>query len=158
MVPFYTYYTWKLTSKVVQTEPDVSSPDSGDTPVRWQARELVVPDDYGGHVPISFQTDVWSFGMLCLEMMTGEKPYNECRRQANVVENIVAKRHPIRPTSELALSRGLDDRLWELIRSCWRWDPLERPSMLEMHRWLKQLKPGDCNNPRGHNIPTRGQQ
>ena len=72
MAHSYTYYTWTLTRKVGQAEPDVSSPESGDTPVRWQARELVVPDDYGGHVPISFQTDVWCFGMLCLKMMTGE--------------------------------------------------------------------------------------
>lgn len=109
-------------------------------------------------MPISFQTDVWSFGMLCLEIMTGEKPFRNCRRVANVIEYLVAKRLPERPTEDIVVMRGLDTRLWDVLLACWRWEPLERPNMLEIHRWFKTLKPGDGNNLHGHTIPQKGEQ
>ena len=111
-----------------------------DSPVRWQARELVKPDDYGGHVSVSPSTDVWSFGMLCLEIMTGQRPYNNRLRDSNVIEDLVAKRLPDRPTDEEVIARGLNDRLWRLMLACWNWDPARRPSMSEIREGLKSVQ------------------
>jgi serine/threonine protein kinase len=41
--------------------------------VRWSARELVQSDD--SDTVLSTATDSWSFGMLSLEILTGEQPF-----------------------------------------------------------------------------------
>lgn len=113
------------------------SSTNGDSPVRWQARELVKPDDYGGDVPVSPSTDVWSFGMLCLEIMTGNRPYNNRLRDSNVIEDLVAKRLPDRPMDEEVIGRGLNDRLWNVMMVCWQWDPVRRPTMSDVREALR---------------------
>ena len=39
--------------------------------VRWMARELVLPDDDDdtAAVPVTYESDVWSFGMTVLEVL-----------------------------------------------------------------------------------------
>lgn len=122
------------------------SSTNGDSPVRWQARELVKPDDYGGDVPVSPSTDVWSFGMLCLEIMTGNRPYNNRLRDSNVIEDLVAKRLPDRPMDEEVIGRGLNDRLWNVMMVCWQWDPVRRPTMSDVREALRSTPPSASSN------------
>ncbi|KAI5124038.1 hypothetical protein M0805_003867 [Coniferiporia weirii] len=130
-------------SKVIeQVAPEMSSSTNGDSPIRWQARELIKPEEDGGPVCVSPSTDVWSYGMLCLEIMTGKKPYYYRPRDANVIADLVERRLPERPTDEAVVARGLDDQLWGWILRCWDWEPQERPPMATLKRILRSLSSG----------------
>lgn len=107
----------------------MSSSNNGDSPVRWQAPELVKPDDDDGPVHASTSTDVWSFGMICLEIMTSKKPYHHRIRDSNVISDLLSRRLPDRPNEEEVVKRGLSDQMWNLMLHCWNWEPLGRPSM-----------------------------
>ena len=78
--------------------------------------------------------------MLCLEIMTGQRPYNNRLRDSNVIEDLGAKRLPDRPMDEEVIARGLNDRLWRLMLACWNWDPARRPSMSEIRVGLKSVQ------------------
>lgn len=112
----------------------------GDSSVRWQAPELIKPDDYGGPVVVSPSTDVWSYGMLCIEIMTGEKPYYNRPHDANVVVDIMSRRLPDRPTEEAVIERGMSEKMWNLMLHCWIWEPLERPTMASVKTNIRSLQ------------------
>lgn len=115
-----------------------SSTTHGETPVRWQARELVHSE--GGRVAhVSTRTDVWAFGMLCLEILTGRRPYNQLPRDSAVIAELGAYRLPERPRDEESVSRGLTDQMWTLMLHCWNWSPEARPTMTEVKMNLKTL-------------------
>lgn len=99
--------------------------------VRWHARELVTSDS--DEPAISPATDVWSFGMLCLEIMTGERPYAHRRRDAEVIEDLISKRLPHRPIEQVVQKRGLTDDLWNMMLSCWNLDP-KKETRYEINR------------------------
>ncbi len=109
--------------------------------VRWHARELVTGED-DQSTPISPATDVWSFGMLCLEIMTGERPYAHKRRDAEVIFDLISKRLPPRPTEQVVIQRGLTDDLWQMMLSCWSWDPRNRPDMKSIRSIMQSTMAG----------------
>ena len=86
-------------------------------------------DPDGELPPASPPTDVWSFGMLCLEIMTGQRPYAHRKKDTDVVQELIKYRLPPRPQGEEVLSRGLTDDLWLLMLSCWHLNPERRPTM-----------------------------
>lgn len=46
---------------------------------------------------------------------------------------------PQRPVVEEVIARGLDDRMWEIMESCWAIDPSSRPADRELVVILGQL-------------------
>ena len=110
--------------------------------MRWQARELVVDaDEIGHHVSVSTATDIWSFGMTCLEILTGNRPYENRERDGKVIADLLAKKLPDRPSSEDVIYRGLTDSMWAFLLSVWNWDPSNRPSMTEVRAMLRSIPP-----------------
>ncbi|KAG6826217.1 hypothetical protein H0H92_000684 [Tricholoma furcatifolium] len=70
--------------------------------VRWSAPELVSPPDdvaeeYDHSTP---ETDVYSFGMTILEVLTKEKPWATKKRNVTIVIDLSEKRRPPRPRHE----------------------------------------------------------
>ncbi|KAH8108481.1 ras guanine nucleotide exchange factor domain-containing protein [Phellopilus nigrolimitatus] len=128
-----------LSQVIEEVAPDMSSSTPTDSPVRWQAWELVKPDEHGELVSVSLPSDVWSFGMLSLELMTGKKPYHYWPRDSYVIADLVAKHLPKRPVEEAVVARGLGDALWNLMLDCWRWEPLERPPMSTVKATIRSL-------------------
>ena len=57
------------------------------------------------------------------------------------MEVVMKKNHPPRPP-EPAESLGLDDRVWQLMTDCWRYEADDRPGMQEVIRRLEAMKPG----------------
>ncbi|QRV91205.1 Rap guanine nucleotide exchange factor [Ceratobasidium sp. AG-Ba] len=96
---------------------------------RWMAPELFECVDNKVYT-IAAAGDVWSFGMLCLEVLTGQSPYRECRVDGQAIAKILERKLPERPerTDEI-FRRGLSDDMWRLMNNCWAWDPTARPHM-----------------------------
>ncbi|TDL17538.1 kinase-like protein, partial [Rickenella mellea] len=121
--------------------------DSVKGTLRWQASELVCPRA-GESNRVCQETDVYAFACVCIELMTGEKPFREIPNNGAFAIAIMNKPKPERPTEDL-LERGLDDSLWETMTQCWDADPSLRPSALELVQYFEQrkdLEPRDSRN------------
>ncbi|KAF7348729.1 Protein kinase domain-containing protein [Mycena venus] len=88
-------------------------------------------------LPLSTESDVYSFGMLCYEMYTRARPFASTLWAAAVIVRVVEGKRPPRPSAEL--SPQLTDTLWELIQFCWAQDYRERPRMDAVVAWLMVL-------------------
>ncbi|EPQ55379.1 kinase-like protein [Gloeophyllum trabeum ATCC 11539] len=76
------------------------------------------------------QSDVYSFGMTVLELLTHERPYRAMRSYGVTyhVQHTPGFR-PSRPEDDVVRLRGLNDALWDFLQECWSEDPARRPSM-----------------------------
>jgi son of sevenless-like protein len=107
---------------------------------RWSAPELIDPALIGLlRASSSTCTDVWSFGMLCLELMTGTQPYSDISQDITAAISISKGKLPPRP-GHPAISQGLTDGLWALMMKCWKGDPQDRPLMTAVKADIKKLR------------------
>jgi serine/threonine protein kinase len=95
--------------------------------LRWLAPELVADSSY---IPTTRATDVWSFGMLSLEIFTDSVPFSHVSDEAFLP--LVIRDGPLPTRPEHANTRGLSDAMWNLIEQCWQRDPKSRPSMSDI--------------------------
>lgn len=84
---------------------------------RWAAPELME-----GRGTDTFAADVYSLGMTILETFTGKVPYFD-KTELEVAEE---KGLPVRPEDSIA-SNSNGNKLWELLMSCWVYEPDNRP-------------------------------
>ncbi|KAF7964560.1 hypothetical protein HWV62_5692 [Athelia sp. TMB] len=104
--------------------------------VRWAAPELFqVPDD--GSVPtVNTHSDVYSYGSVTLEILSGNVPFSYLLRDAQVVMEVFKGVKPRRPATPF-----MTNALWDFISQCWRDEPQARPDAEEllksMHGFLK---------------------
>ncbi|KAF8184521.1 kinase-like domain-containing protein [Mycena galopus ATCC 62051] len=97
------------------------SPPAG--AVRYQAPELFTSENPS---PSLFGSDVYAFGCVCYEVLTGNVPFFEVRNDMAVIIAVAGGRRPSRTqscTGTVAL-----DNLWNLIQDCWKHNPDERPT------------------------------
>jgi len=87
--------------------------------IRHMAIELHQSDSPGSSV--TRQTDMWAFGMCCIELLTGKPPF--CgQTEGMVIVNIISGRFPERPSSS-----ECQDHHWAIIQDCWSMDAHARP-------------------------------
>ena len=82
-------------------------------PIKWSAPEIIKEERF------HLKSDVWSFGMLVWEVVTGEEPYKDLSiSQAS--DRITAGTLMPKPSS-------CPDTFFTVMRFCWRQDPRDRP-------------------------------
>ncbi|KAJ7940895.1 kinase-like domain-containing protein [Mycena leptocephala] len=101
---------------------------------RWSAPELL-----RNHGSTSKQSDVWSFAMVALELMTGQPPYSNTPRDITVLRELDQGKIPDHP-GRAATLRGLSDGLWSFMRKCWHKRPDSRPLAAAANCRLRQLR------------------
>ncbi|KIJ10304.1 hypothetical protein PAXINDRAFT_102055 [Paxillus involutus ATCC 200175] len=108
--------------------------------LRWTAPELLEfdePEDEDNPPQIipSPRSDVYSFGRIMLQILTGKVPYHYCTREAQVMNAISKGAIPKRPRQEL-----VTDRQWLFMQRCW--NPVDasepRPCDEEIVEFAKQ--------------------
>ncbi|TDL14172.1 kinase-like protein, partial [Rickenella mellea] len=105
-----------------------STTDRSRGTIRWQARELLFPGDDGKIAHPSRESDIYSFGCVCLEIMTGNVPFSELQTDGAVTMAIAQNKTPQSPVG-ICIDYGLDDSLWDIvITSCWDTEPCKRPT------------------------------
>ena len=114
---------------------------------RWLAPELIEPPpNANGMIAPVFtkEADVFAFGMVAVELFTGEVPFGWMNGNAWVLERVLMGTRPENPSG--AGEVGLTDSMWELICRCWEQNPARRPTMKEVVRGLETLV---CDDIRG---------
>ncbi|CAE6460477.1 unnamed protein product [Rhizoctonia solani] len=104
---------------------------------RWMSPELLQADP---RTPTP-QSDVWSFGMLCLEVLTGRLPFwLKFETDFEVELALMEGTLPERPEPHKSLYRsGLSDEMWSLMNDCWAHQPAARPEMRLLAMKVRKL-------------------
>ncbi|KAF9452803.1 TKL/TKL-ccin protein kinase [Macrolepiota fuliginosa MF-IS2] len=89
---------------------------------RWLAPEVI-----DGASPTK-EADTYSFAMAILELLTGQHPFPERKRDAAVIRAVIDCVQPRRP-SDPNVQRWLTDELWSVMQQCWSRVILSRPTM-----------------------------
>jgi serine/threonine protein kinase len=79
------------------------------------------------------KADVWSFAMVCFEILTREVPFKD-ELQTRLFHRITVD--GLRPV----LPNECPRRLVSLIQRCWEYDPRERPDFTEICNELRYIK------------------
>ncbi|XP_056314867.1 tyrosine-protein kinase ABL1 isoform X1 [Danio aesculapii] len=95
-------------------------------PIKWTAPESLAYNKF------SIKSDVWAFGVLLWEIATyGMSPYPGI--DLSQVYELLEKDYRMdRP-------EGCPEKVYELMRACWRWNPAERPSFAETHQAFETM-------------------
>jgi len=80
------------------------------------------------------KADVWSFSMVCSEVLNGVPPYHNVTTRVGLHKRI--REEGLRP----ALPNNCPDYLKFCIESCWQLQPARRPNFTDVCRMLKHAK------------------
>ncbi len=108
----------------------------------WMAPEMIGNEDDIDHESehdslrkLPFKVDVYSFAIVCAEILTGDKPYAGSNMSLTKLLKQI-REHGLRPK----LPESCPWRLAFLIQRCWEGTPDERPNFSEICRELRYIK------------------
>ncbi|KAI5118718.1 hypothetical protein M0805_004516 [Coniferiporia weirii] len=105
--------------------------------IRWAAPELFcAPDRDQPYIPqLSMSSDVYSYGSLTLEILSGKVPYHYLKHDGQVLIELSKRIKPERTASPF-----ITNELWKFIGQCWHDSPSARPSTVDISAQISQLR------------------
>lgn len=102
------------------------------------APELLLPEEFGLDGRVSKQADIYAFGMVVYEVLTGRIPFaGEGRGFAEIVLRVMKGRRPSKP--ENAEGIGFGKGTWKLVERCWEEDRERRPTVDDVSKHFKRV-------------------
>jgi tyrosine-protein kinase len=99
----------------------------GKWPIKWYAPESI------NFRKFSHKSDVWSYGITLWEIfMLGRKPYGKMAPQ-EVLGFIESGKRLLKPAL-------CPQDVYEMMENCWRQEPDERPSFIELRQKMETLQ------------------
>ncbi|KAL6614891.1 hypothetical protein ACP70R_037161 [Stipagrostis hirtigluma subsp. patula] len=106
----------------------------GDNTCIWYAPEVLDQEGGGGAARRTEKADMYSFSMICFELLTGKVPFEDNHLQGDKTsKNIRAGERPLFPFQA-------PKYLVALTKRCWHADPAQRPSFASICRVLRYVK------------------
>ncbi|XP_010261489.1 PREDICTED: light-sensor Protein kinase [Nelumbo nucifera] len=110
---------------------------NGALPVIWYGPEVLAEQEQTGNncnCKYTEKADVYSFGMICFELLTGKVPFEDSHLQGDKMSrNVRAGERPLFPFTA-------PKYLTNLTKRCWHSDPSQRPSFSSICRILRYIK------------------
>ncbi|KAJ1077725.1 hypothetical protein K5549_011052 [Capra hircus] len=95
-------------------------------PIKWTAPESLAYNKF------SIKSDIWAFGVLLWEIATyGMSPYPGI--DLSQVYELLEKDY------RMERPEGCPEKVYELMRACWQWNPSDRPSFAEIHQAFETM-------------------
>lgn len=104
---------------------------------KWMAPEVIQGGDSATHAKFNLRKgDVYSFAIICFEILTGEDPYYDHAGLSPILMKEQVKAGTLRPN----LPEDCPPKLAALIRRCWHPISHERPLFPEICKELRYIK------------------
>ncbi|GAV63544.1 DUF1221 domain-containing protein/Pkinase_Tyr domain-containing protein [Cephalotus follicularis] len=114
------------------------------SPFIWYAPEVLAEQEQQPEITSSSKytekADVYSFAMVCFELLTGKVPFEDGHLQGDLSRNITAGVRPLFPFPSPKC-------IVNLTKKCWKTDPNQRPSFSSICRILRYIKKFLAMNP-----------
>ncbi|KAG8899975.1 hypothetical protein FRC01_010309, partial [Tulasnella sp. 417] len=122
------------------TRAKIATPDAKNTQAnpqvnafRYQAPEFILDQ------PISSASDVYSWAMTALEIITGNPPYRTWRSSGQLIAQVITKAQiPNRSEYECPVLNQ-HPGIWALFERCWKRDQTARPTAKEIVEELEKI-------------------
>jgi len=98
---------------------------------RWAAPEFL----HTSELRPTFKSDIWAFGCVCFEVLTGLPPFHEYFNESGIILKLAGGMLPCGSST----LRDLHPGMRELLDWCWNKEPTARPSCREILRMLKPM-------------------
>ncbi|KAG8707876.1 hypothetical protein FRC08_000242 [Ceratobasidium sp. 394] len=118
-------------SKVIRDLQESFTGDNAE--YRYMAPEMMSDDPH-----ITHGTDIWSWAMTALEILTDVPAFGERAKGPRVITLLTALKRPNRSDHPKIEEYSHADELWNIFEECWDQDPAARPSADTL---VKRLKP-----------------
>lgn len=127
------------------TQSTPTDHNNGQLPYIWYAPEVLSGQEMeaGNNIKYTEKCDVYSFGMVCFEVLTGKVPFEDAHLQGDNLKmsrNIRAGERPLFPSHSPKF-------ITNLTKKCWHTDPAQRPSFSSVCRMLRYTKRFLAMNP-----------
>ncbi|KAF4597142.1 hypothetical protein EYR40_007593 [Pleurotus pulmonarius] len=122
-------------STLIAEVQDTSSNSCVTGAVRWTAPELykVDQDQDGTAAPRpTVYSDIFSYGRVVLQTLSGEIPYHYLRTDGQVFFELYRNSSPRRP-----FQPWVTDAHWDLMKECWASIPEERPTLVRIQDFVR---------------------
>ncbi|XP_051144179.1 uncharacterized protein LOC127260488 [Andrographis paniculata] len=108
--------------------------NNGQIPFIWYAPEVLADQEQSGGFKGNEKCDVYSFGMICFEVLTGKVPFEDAHLQGDKMSrNVRAGERPLFPFHSPKF-------ITNLTKKCWHNDPGQRPNFASICRILRHVK------------------
>ncbi|KAF8681386.1 Protein tyrosine kinase [Rhizoctonia solani] len=88
---------------------------------------------------LTFGSDIWSWAMTSLEILTDEPPFGQKTRGTKIIQMIGTNKRPERASHTKIEEYENSDEIWQLFEDCWKRQPEERPSAHEVVQRFRPL-------------------
>jgi len=105
--------------------------------IRWMSPELLDPERFGlADSRPTMESDCYALGVVMYEVLSGQKPFAQCREPA-VIRKVIDGERPERPQG--AVGAWFVDDVWGMVERCWESRPENRPDVGAVLQCLERV-------------------
>jgi len=105
--------------------------------IRWMSPELFDPERFGlKDSRPTMESDRYALGMVIYEVLSGQKPFAQCR-DPTVIRKVIDGERPERPRG--AVGAWFADDVWGTVELCWGSRPESRPDVKTVLQCLERV-------------------
>ncbi|KAG9123133.1 hypothetical protein FRC07_000195 [Ceratobasidium sp. 392] len=119
-------------SKVIRDFQESFTGDNNE--YRYMAPEMMIDEPH-----ITHGTDIWSWSMAALEILTSIPPFGEKSKGPKIIALLTLSKRPNRLDHPKLEEYVCADALWSLFEDCWNQDTTARPSANDIVQRLKPM-------------------